>query len=42
MKYKELFGLWGRIQPLLSQAGLELVAPEVGELVTSLDMRAAR
>lgn len=39
VKYEELFGLWSRIQPLLEQAGLELVAPEVGELVTSLDMR---
>lgn len=39
VKYEELFGLWGRIQPLLVRAGLELVAPEVGELVTSLDMR---
>ena len=39
VKYEELFGLWSRIQPLLEHAGLELVAPEVGELVTSLDMR---
>ena len=39
VKYEELFGLWGRIQPLLLDAGLEVVAPEVGELVTSLDMR---
>lgn len=38
-KYEELFGLWSHIQPLLARAGLELVAPEVGELVTSLDMR---
>lgn len=37
-KYEELFGLWRRIQPLLEHAGLELVAPEVGELVTSLNM----
>jgi len=39
VKYEELFGLWSRIQPLLAAAGLEIVAPEVGELVTSLDMR---
>jgi dihydroxyacetone kinase len=39
VKYEELFGLWGRIHPLLVHAGVELVAPEVGELVTSLDMR---
>jgi dihydroxyacetone kinase len=39
VKYEELFGLWGRIHPLLVRAGVELVAPEVGELVTSLDMR---
>lgn len=37
-KYEELFLLWGRIAPLLRDAGLELVEPEVGELVTSLDM----
>ncbi len=37
-KYEELFVLWGDIVPLLADAGVELVAPEVGELVTSLDM----
>ncbi|GGF50284.1 D-erythrulose kinase [Microbacterium sorbitolivorans] len=37
-KYEELFLLWGRIAPLLRAEGLELVEPEVGELVTSLDM----
>ncbi|PYY36212.1 D-erythrulose kinase [Curtobacterium sp. MCJR17_055] len=37
-KYEELFVLWGRIAPLLEQAGLAVVEPEVGELVTSLDM----
>lgn len=37
-KYEELFLLWGRVLPLLEQAGLEVVEPEVGELVTSLDM----
>jgi len=39
VKYEELFGLWSRVQPLLVHADIELVAPEVGELVTSLDMR---
>lgn len=38
MKYEELFVLWNSIRGLLDGAGLELVAPEVGELVTSLDM----
>lgn len=37
-KYEELFLLWGRVLPLLHGAGLEVVEPEVGELVTSLDM----
>ncbi len=37
-KYEELFLLWGSVRPLLSEAGIELVMPEVGELVTSLDM----
>ncbi|GGL68469.1 dihydroxyacetone kinase family protein [Curtobacterium sp. Csp1] len=37
-KYEELFLLWGRVLPLLEDAGLEVVEPEVGELVTSLDM----
>lgn len=37
-KYEELYGLFGHIVPLLKDAGLTLVAPEVGELVTSLDM----
>jgi len=37
-KYEELFLLYGRIAPRLRDAGLEIVAPEVGELVTSLDM----
>ncbi|MGN7191275.1 MULTISPECIES: dihydroxyacetone kinase family protein [unclassified Curtobacterium] len=37
-KYEELFLLWGRVLPLLTAAGLEVVEPEVGELVTSLDM----
>lgn len=38
VKYDELFLLYGRIEALLSKAGLEIVEPECGELVTSLDM----
>jgi D-erythrulose 4-kinase len=37
-KYEELFGLWNHIHVLLADNGVEPVAPEVGELVTSLDM----
>ncbi|MGO1770361.1 MAG: dihydroxyacetone kinase family protein, partial [Microbacterium sp.] len=37
-KYEELFLLWGEVRALLAEAGLEPVEPEVGELVTSLDM----
>ena len=37
-KYEELFTLFGEVAPRLRDAGVELVAPEVGELVTSLDM----
>jgi dihydroxyacetone kinase len=37
-KYEELFVLWRAVEPLLRAAGLVLVEPEVGELVTSLDM----
>lgn len=37
-KYEELFLLWGRVAPRLREAGFEIVEPEVGELVTSLDM----
>jgi dihydroxyacetone kinase len=37
-KYEELFALFGSVAPLLEQAGVTLVQPEVGELVTSLDM----
>jgi dihydroxyacetone kinase len=37
-KYEELFVLWGEVFGLLEGAGLTLVQPEVGELVTSLDM----
>jgi dihydroxyacetone kinase len=37
-KHEELFVLWGTVAPLLRDAGYTLVMPEVGELVTSLDM----
>ncbi len=38
VKYEELFLLYGKIERLLTAAGLDLVEPECGELVTSLDM----
>jgi dihydroxyacetone kinase len=37
-KYEELFVLWREVAPLITAAGLEIVLPEVGEFVTSLDM----
>jgi D-erythrulose 4-kinase len=37
-KYEELFVLWRSVSGLLREAGITVVAPEVGELVTSLDM----
>ncbi len=37
-KYEELFALFGDVSELLGSAGVELVSPEVGEYVTSLDM----
>jgi D-erythrulose 4-kinase len=37
-KYEEMFVLWAHIARLLDEAGLQLVEPAVGELVTSLDM----
>jgi dihydroxyacetone kinase len=37
-KYEELFVLWSRVATLFTAAGIEVVEPEVGELVTSLDM----
>ena len=37
-KYEELFTLFGAVAELLDAAGVELVQPEIGELVTSLDM----
>ena len=38
VKYEELFVLWDRVHDLLLERGVELVAPLVGEYVTSLDM----
>ncbi len=37
-KYEELFILWRSVASRLRDNGLEIVEPEVGELVTSLDM----
>jgi dihydroxyacetone kinase len=41
VKYEELFVVYRRIAVLLAEAGLEVVDPEVGELVTSFDMAGA-
>jgi dihydroxyacetone kinase len=38
-KYEELFVLWGAVETRLQAEGVELVAPECGEYVTSLDMQ---
>ncbi|WP_421577339.1 dihydroxyacetone kinase family protein [Shinella sp. M31] len=38
-KYEELFVLWGAVETLLQASGVDLVAPEVGEYITSLDMQ---
>lgn len=38
VKYDELFLLFGKVESLLANAGLSVVDPECGELVTSLDM----
>jgi len=38
VKYEELFVVWGSVARLLREAGMAVVEPEVGELVTSLDM----
>lgn len=37
-KYEELFVLWTGVQAEIEAKGLTIVAPEVGEFVTSLDM----
>lgn len=39
-KYEELFLMYGFVAGLLRKEGLTIVGPEVGELVTSLDMAA--
>jgi dihydroxyacetone kinase len=38
VKYEELFVVYRKIDQLLSARGLIIVAPEVGELITSFDM----
>ena len=38
VKYEELFVVYRRVSQLLSEAGLHVVDPEVGELVTSFEM----
>ncbi|OAP36840.1 dihydroxyacetone kinase [Sinorhizobium glycinis] len=38
-KYEELFVLWTAVARELADAGLEIVDPECGEFVTSLDMQ---
>lgn len=37
-KYEELFVLWNDVRRLLEAADVAMVQPEVGELITSLDM----
>lgn len=37
-KYEELFVIWNDVRRRLVEAGLEIVDPQVGEFVTSLDM----
>ena len=37
-KYEELFVVWGTASRLIRERGYEIIEPEVGELVTSLDM----
>jgi dihydroxyacetone kinase len=37
-KYEELFLLYSHISVLLEEAGITVILPEIGELVTSLDM----
>ncbi|QNN82368.1 dihydroxyacetone kinase family protein [Brachybacterium sp. Z12] len=38
VKYEEMFVVWKHASQLLTEAGLTIVRPEVGEHVTSLDM----
>ena len=41
VKYEELFVVYRRVAELLTEAGITVVDPEVGELVTSFDMAGA-
>jgi dihydroxyacetone kinase len=41
VKYEELFVVYKRVAELLDEAGLTVIDPEVGELVTSFDMAGA-
>ncbi|RKR75172.1 dihydroxyacetone kinase family protein [Frondihabitans australicus] len=41
VKYEELFVVYAKIDQLLTEKGIEIVEPEVGELVTSFDMAGA-
>ncbi len=41
VKYEELFVVYRRVAQLLEAAGVQIVDPEVGELVTSFDMAGA-
>jgi dihydroxyacetone kinase len=41
VKYEELFVVYRRVAQLLEAAGVDIVDPEVGELVTSFDMAGA-
>lgn len=38
VKYEELYVIWNRVAERLAEAGITPVLPEVGELMTSLDM----
>lgn len=38
VKYEELFVVYAKVDALCAAAGIEIVEPEVGELVTSFDM----
>ncbi|MFI1735463.1 dihydroxyacetone kinase family protein [Streptomyces acidicola] len=38
VKYEELFVVYRKVAELLGEAGVDIVEPEVGELVTSFDM----
>lgn len=38
VKYEELYVVYGRVSRLLTEAGITIVSPEVGEFCTSFDM----